>query len=258
MVAILLCAGFGTRLYPITKKRPNALLDIAGKPVLDYQMEQLCGLEDLSEIHLVVNSRFASYFYPWWARWRKHCERNGITVTMHNDGSLNEEDRLGEVGDMAFVARHIDTTKGVIVSAGDNIYRFPLRPVVERFKHSDDSLVLAFPETHYAVLQQHTVIEFDDDGLVTKVYDRSEDPPSQWICANLYFLRPSALALVDDYLDHAGERDRLAQFLSYLVDKQPVRALEMPQGNMRLHINTRYMYEKAKETLANEDVLIGS
>ncbi len=257
MVAILLCAGFGTRLYPITKKRPNALLDIAGKPVLDYQMEQLCDLEDLTEIHIVVNSRFASNFYSCWARWRKRCEQHGITVKLHNDGSLDEENRLGEVGDLAFVARLVDSEKGVIVSAGDNIYRFSIRPMVERFRESDESLVLAFPETHYAVLQQHTVIEFDEDKRVTKVYDRSEDPPSQWICANLYFLQSSALALVADYLEHAGERDRLAQFLAYLVDKQPVRAVEMPRGDMRLHINTRYMYEKAKEALSGEHVLLG-
>lgn len=256
MVAILLCAGFGTRLYPITKKRPNALLDIAGKPVLDYQMEQLCGLEDLSEIHVVVNSRFASDFFPWWARWRKHCEQQGITVRLHNDGSLDEETRLGEVGDLAFASRLVDTTKGVIVSAGDNIYRFPIRPIVERFIQSDESLVLAFPETHYAVLQQHTVIEFDDEKRVTKVYDQDDDPPTQWICPNLYFLRPSALALVSEYLEHAGERDRLPQFLGYLVDKEPVRAVEMLHGNMRLHINTRYMYEKAKETLGREKVLL--
>lgn len=258
MVAILLCAGFGTRLYPITKKRPNALLDIAGKPVLDYQMEQLCGMEDLSEIHIVVNSRFAANFFPWWAKWRKQCEQYGITVKLHNDGSLDEENRLGEVGDLAFVARLVDTTKGVIVSAGDNIYRFPLRPIVDRFMQSDDSLVLAFPETHYAVLQQHTVIEFDDETRVTQIHDQSDDPPSQWICPNLYFLQPSALALVTDYLEHAGERDRLAQFLGYLVKNQPVRAVEMPHANLRLHINTRYMYEKAKEALSKEKVLLES
>lgn len=256
MVAILLCAGFGTRLYPITKKRPNALLDIAGRPVLDYQMDQLCGLEDLSEIHVVVNSRFASHFYRWWPRWRDKCAERGITVTLHNDGSVDEENRLGEVGDLEFVARLIDSSKGVIVSAGDNIYRFPIGPVVDRFREMNESMVLAFPETHPAVLQQHTLIEFDGEGRVTEVYDQPEDPPSQWICANLYFLQPEALKLVDDFLETVGERDRLAHFLDYLVDHLPVRAIEMKRGSMRLHVNTRYMYEKAKEVLSKEPVLI--
>lgn len=256
MVAILLCAGFGTRLYPITKKRPNALLDIAGRPVLDYQMDQLCGLEDLTQIHVVVNSRFASHFYTWWTRWREQCEELGITLTLHNDGSVDEDDRLGEVGDLAFVARRIDSSEGIIVSAGDNIYRFSIDPVVDTFRQSDESIVLAFPETHQAVLQQHTVIEFGEDGRVLEVYDKPLDPPSQWICANLYFLQTEALALIDEFLQTAEERDRLAHFLDYLVDHLPVRAIKMKRGDMRLHINTRYMYEKAKEVLAIESVLI--
>ncbi len=256
MVAILLCAGFGTRLYPITRKRPNALLDIAGRPVLDYQMDQLCRLKDLTEIHVVVNSRFAAHFYTWWRHWRPKCEEHGITLMLHNDGSVNEESRLGEVGDLAFVARLIDASQGVIVSAGDNIYRFSIGPVVERFCRTDESLVLAFPETHHAVLQQHTVIDFDKDGRLTQVYDKPDDPPSQWVCANLYFLQPPALALVDEFLKEAGERDRLAHFLDYLVEHVPVRAIEMNRGSMRLHINTRYMYEKAKETLSKESVLL--
>ena len=256
MVAILLCAGFGTRLYPITKNRPNALLDIAGRPVLDYQMDQFCGLNDLTEIHVVVNSRFAAHFYRWWPRWRTKCAERGITVTLHNDGSLVEEDRLGEVGDLEFVARLVDCSKGVIVSAGDNIYRFPFGPIIDQFRGSDESMVLAFPETHQAVLQQHTVIEFDGEGRVTEVYDQPHDPPTQWICANLYFLQPEALALVNDFLLGAGERDRLAHFLDYLVDQLPVRAIEMKRGSMRLHVNTRYMYEKAKEVLGKEAVLI--
>ncbi len=256
MVAILLCAGFGTRLYPITKKRPNALLDIAGRSVLDYQMDQLCNLDDLSHIHVVVNSRFASHFYTWWMRWREKCEDHGITLTLHNDGSVDEDDRLGEAGDLAFVARLVDSSKGVIVSAGDNIYRFSIDPIVKAFRNADESIVLAFPETHQAVLQQHTVIDFDEDGRVLEVYDKPQDPPSQWICANLYFLQTKALALIDDFLPSADERDRLAHFLDYLVDHLPVRAIKMERGDMRLHINTRYMYQKAKEVLATEDVLL--
>lgn len=256
MVAILLCAGFGTRLYPLTKNRPNALLDIAGKPVLDYQMEQLIKLPDVREIHVVMNSRFASDFYRWWVRWRVRCAERGITLRLHNDGSVDDEHRLGEVGDLEFVVSHIDVSDGAIVSAGDNIYRFSLEPVWERFRESDESLALAFPESHHAVLQQHTVIEFDADKHITKVHDKPDDPPAQWVCPNLFFLQSSALELVDDYLDEAGERDRLARYLAYLAERRPVRVMEMPHGSMRLHINTRYMYEKAREALASESVIL--
>lgn len=257
MIAILLCAGFGTRLYPITKKRPNALLNIAGRPVVDYQMDQLLEVQDLREIHVVANSRFASSFYGWWTVWRDRCAKRGIQVRLHNNGSTDDDHKLGEVGDFDFVVGRLDAPKGAIVSAGDNIYRFNLTPLWEQFRSSDESLVLAFPETHPAVLQQHTVIEFDESKHVTRVHDKPAEPPSQWVCPNLFFLQPSAVELVDDYLAEAGDSDRLAGFLAYLVERQPVRVVEMPEGSMRLHINTRYMYEKAKDVLANEPVVLG-
>lgn len=257
MIAILLCAGFGTRLYPITKNRPNALLNIAGRPVVDYQMDQLLEVPDLREIHVVANSRFASAFYTWWSVWRDRCAEKGIKVRLHNDGSIDEERKLGEVGDFDFVVRRLGTPKGAIVSAGDNIYRFKLAPLWEQFRKADESLVLVFPETHHAVLQQHTVVEFDENGHVTGVHDKPADPPSQWVCPNLFFLQPEAVDLVDDYLAESGDSDRLAGFLAYLVERHPVKAIEMPEGNMRLHINTRYMYEKARDVLAKEPVVMG-
>jgi len=256
MVAILLCAGFGTRLSPLTKNRPNALLDIAGKPVLDYQIEQLLDLDDLREIHVVMNSHFASHFYRWWIEWRDRCEKRGITLILHNDGSVDDDHRLGEVGDLGFVLRRLDPTSGAIVSAGDNIYRFSLTPIWDRFRNSGENVVLAFPETHHQVLQQHTVIEFDDDRRLTAVHDKPQEAPSQWVCPRLYFLQPAALASVGEYLSAAGEKDRLARFLGYLAEHQPVRVLEMPSGSMRLHVNTRYMYEKAREALAREAVVV--
>ncbi|MEX1055867.1 MAG: sugar phosphate nucleotidyltransferase, partial [Rhodothermales bacterium] len=204
MVAILLCAGFGTRLYPLTKNRPNALLDIAGKPVVDYQIEQLLELPDLREIHVVMNSRFASHFYSWWIEWRVRCEERGITLQLHNDGSIDDEHRLGEVGDLGFVLRRLDRASGAVVSAGDNIYRFSLTPIWDQFRSSDENLVLAFPETHRQVLQQHTVVEFDADRRLTAVHDQPQEPPAQWVCPRLYFLQPPALASVNEYLNAAG------------------------------------------------------
>lgn len=252
MHAILLCAGFGTRLHPLTKHTPNALLEVAGKPVLDYQMDQLIELPGLEEIHVVVNSRFAAHFYRWEERWLERLAARGIRLYLHNDGSLDEERRLGEVGDLAFVLRLIDPAKGALVSAGDNVYRFALAPLWEQFQRSDENVVLALPERHHQVLQQHSVITFDDDHLVQQIVDRPESPPAQWVCPTLYFLQPSALGRVNGYLETSEEDDRLACFIDHLAGQEPVRVVPLPEGRLRLHINTRYMYDKARTLLKEE------
>jgi glucose-1-phosphate thymidylyltransferase len=252
MIAILLCAGYGTRQQTLTKHTPNPLLDVAGRQVLDYQMEQFLKLPDLRMIHLVANGRFAAPFYRWWTRWRPEADARGITFCVHNDGSLDAERRLGEVGDLAFVLRIVGRSKGAVVSAGGNIYRFDLRPVWDTFRESDENLVLALPERHHQVLQQHTVIEFGEDGRVEMVHDQPEEPPAHWVCPTLYFLQPAALEEVDGFLRENGDADRLARFLGFLAAKQTVRAVKLPENRLSLHINTRYQFDRANELLKAE------
>ena len=70
MKAILLCAGFATRLYPLTRSRAKPLLQIAGRPLLTDFVEQLFATESFDEILVVANDRFAADFEAWAQRLR--------------------------------------------------------------------------------------------------------------------------------------------------------------------------------------------
>ena len=65
MFAILLCAGYATRLYPLTRDFPKHLLPVAGKPVIDYIVEQIVDFRDLKGIHVVTNANFFNLFEEW-------------------------------------------------------------------------------------------------------------------------------------------------------------------------------------------------
>ena len=51
MIAVILCAGFATRMYPLTENFPKPLLTVAGRPVLDYLMDQIVALPRVQAIH---------------------------------------------------------------------------------------------------------------------------------------------------------------------------------------------------------------
>ena len=59
MKAVVLAAGYATRLYPLTRDRPKALLSVGGKPMLEHLLERLGDVPGLDEIHVVTNSKFA-------------------------------------------------------------------------------------------------------------------------------------------------------------------------------------------------------
>ena len=64
-VAILLCAGYGTRMGPLTDETPKPLLPLAGRPILDYLLDRLLELDGLDAIHLASNAKYAAAFRAW-------------------------------------------------------------------------------------------------------------------------------------------------------------------------------------------------
>lgn len=256
MIAILLCGGFATRLHPLTQQMPNALLDVAGRPLIDYTMDRLLELPELEAVHLVSNSRFTGRFYGWQAAWRGLLEERGVDLVLHNDGALDEPSRRGEVGDLAFALRILGQPEAALVMSGDTIYRFSLRKLWDAFRAGDAHLVLGVPEDHPQVLQQRSVIRFGDDDLLQEVFHHPDEPPTNWVCPPLYFLRGSAFPLVAEYLAEDGDPDALDLFVGYLAGREPVRVQALPGREWRIRINTRFMYEQANQLFAAEQVMV--
>ena len=64
MKAVILAAGYATRLYPLTHDAPKHLLEVGGRPILDRLLEQL-PLEELDTVYVITNAKFADRFREW-------------------------------------------------------------------------------------------------------------------------------------------------------------------------------------------------
>ena len=91
MIGVLLCAGYATRMYPLTKDFPKPLLSVAGKPVIDYFMDQLLVLDELETIHVVTNHRYFSHFNTWQKDWIHRHSSSPFEIVIHNDGSTKND-----------------------------------------------------------------------------------------------------------------------------------------------------------------------
>ena len=65
MKALILCAGYATRLYPLTLNQPKQLLSIASRPMLDYSMDKIEQIDEIDEVYVVTNEKFAPSFEAW-------------------------------------------------------------------------------------------------------------------------------------------------------------------------------------------------
>jgi glucose-1-phosphate thymidylyltransferase len=94
VIAVLLCAGYATRMYPLTADFPKPLLPVAGKPVIDYLVEQIIDLPEVNRIHVVTNAKFVEHFNAWQAKWRSAMASKKITLDIHNDGTMTARPKM--------------------------------------------------------------------------------------------------------------------------------------------------------------------
>ncbi len=255
MIAILLCAGFATRMYPMTRDFPKPLLPVADRPVLDYLMDQIVELQGLREVHLVSNARFFKHFEQWRSGWQTVLESKNIQIDLHNNGIICSEDRLGAVRDLHLTINSLPTPSKALVSAGDNIYRFRLRPLWQQFLTHKEHFIIGLPEDDEARLKKTGVLMLAHDNRVVRLHEKPRRPPSTWSCPPLYFFHESAWRILDEYIQDSDQYDAPGSFIDYLCQNEEVNAFKPAAG--RLDIGSIKTYQAADKLLRKESIMIG-
>ncbi len=252
MNAIVLCAGFATRMAPLTKRFPKPLLPVADRPVIDYLMDQLAELPHLSTVHIVTNDRFFSHFVKWRKSWLRSNREKIASVEITNDGATANENRLGAAADLQLVLQKIGDPSRTLVSAGDNIYRFGLGPLWQQFLQGACHRIVALPESDEQRLKKTGVLELQANDRVLRLLEKPRQPPSNWICPPLYFFKASVGAQLDAFLATSENRDAPGHFIAYLCRQQPVYAFRL--ASTRLDIGSIDTYREADRLLRQDPI----
>ena len=256
MIAYLLCAGFGTRMRPLTEETPKSLLPVRGRPILDYLMDELREWTTLDAIHVAVNHRDADAFRTWASEWRPIFGAEDVTVQVHDDGVSTPDEQLGAVGDLHFLLERTDfPDDGALVSGGDSLYRVPLAPILNTFDGTS-SRVLALHEPDSAQRRQSSTLQLDG-SRVTGLVEDPDATSSTRICPSWHLLSPAALQTVPPYLARGGDPDTLGTFIHTLAQQQCVTAIRLPErAHLRLHCNTPADLERTRRLLDEESLLL--
>src|SRR5215475_8728720 len=139
MKVIILAAGYATRLYPLTRTEPKPLLPVAGKPMIEYVLDNLSPIGGLDRIYVVTNAKFAQHFEKWADEYRRSKAKLDFMIV--NDGSTDDSNKLGAIGDLHLVLTRERVDDDIIVVAGDNLFSEPLTDF-GRFCRTKESPVL--------------------------------------------------------------------------------------------------------------------
>ena len=218
MKALLLAAGYAIRLYPLTLNKPKPLLPVAGKPVIEYMLDIVEPIKEVDEVFVVTNDKFHRHFEEWGAR---VSSKKKITIV--NDGTLTNEDRLGATGDMEFVIEKKKINDDLLVLAGDNIFTADLTGFLNFSVSKRPSVSIGLYDVKdLALAKKYGIVSLDSSKKIVEFREKSDNPASTLAAMCLYFFPEEKLDIVKTYLSADIAKDAPGYFLEWLSKKEAI------------------------------------
>lgn len=218
MKCILPCAGYATRLYPLTENFPKALLDIEkNKPLLNYTIEEINKIDEIDEIFLITNDRFYDIFKKW-----ADEINNKKPIYVVNDHTTCNDDRLGTIGDLEYLINSRNIYDDLLIILGDNLFDFNLRPFVDFAQQKQAFVVGGQTENDKNLLMNLGVIEADSELRVIGFEEKPSEPKGNIKSLGIYFYPKETIPVIKQYLEEGNRPDAPGYFVSYLYPRQVV------------------------------------
>jgi glucose-1-phosphate thymidylyltransferase len=210
MKLLVIAAGYATRLYPLTRDRPKALLPVGGRPMLDRVLEALAGI-GADETYVVTNDRFAQQFEEWAA------VRPGVRVL--NDGTTSDDDKLGAIGDIAFVLDEAPVDDDLVVVAGDNLFSDDLAGFGRYVRERDAPVLALYDVGDLGQMSKYNAVETDAEGRITFFEEKPATPTSTLSGIALYFYPRRTLPLIRRYVAEGNNPDQPGRLVEWLYPR---------------------------------------
>ena len=219
MKAIILAAGYATRLYPLTLNMPKALLPIGKKPIIDHILAQMDTVEDLDEIYVVSNDKFAGHFEEW-----AKTVQSRVPIKVLNDGTTDDSNKRGAIGDISFVIDKMQIDDDLMVIAGDNFFTYSLKDYVRFFREKDRDCVCVKVWEDESQLSQFGIALLDWAGKVLDIEEKPAKPKSNTVVFAAYLYKKETVPMFREYLAAGNKPDAPGNFPAWLYRRKEVYA----------------------------------
>lgn len=220
MKCILLCAGYATRLFPLTENFPKALLEIEdNKPLLNYILDEVNTLDEVDEIYVVTNNRYNEHFENW-----AKTVNSKKPIKVINDHTNNNDDRLGAIGDISYTINLENINDDVLIIAGDTLFDYKLKDMISYYKEVKAPIVACKEIDDIEILKRCATVKVKDDNRIVDLVEKNNNPESNIVAFATYVYPKEVLKYINSYLEEGNNPDAPGYFAEYLYKKVPVYA----------------------------------
>ncbi len=219
MKAVILAAGYATRLYPLTIDTPKCLLSVSGRTILDRLCDKLNEITSLDQVLVVSNAKF----YDRLRQWQQKAATKA-PVSVINDGTRSNDKRLGAIGDLSLGLKTIGIDDDVLMFASDNLFEEDLGGFTRFCSEHRQAVCIAVYDIGDPKLAagKFGVIETEKDGRVRAIEEKPAQPRSSLIGMGVYYFPKPSLPLVAEYLAGNEAQDAPGHYIRWLAQKTDI------------------------------------
>jgi glucose-1-phosphate thymidylyltransferase len=226
MKLLILAAGYATRLYPLTLSQPKPLLPVAGKPMIDHVLDNLAAIDGIDRVYVVTNAKFAPHFQTWAAHYR--AEKGRFDFTVVNDGSTDDTNKLGAIGDIHFVLTQQRLEDDLIVVAGDNLFSQPLGGFGAFCRERQAPVLGVYDVGDLEEIKKYNALGLGPDGRILFFEEKPKQPASTLTGIALYYYPRAVLPLIRQYVAEGNNPDQPGRLVQWLYPRIPVYTWRVP------------------------------
>jgi glucose-1-phosphate thymidylyltransferase len=226
MKVLILAAGYATRLYPLTLTRPKPLLAVAGKPMIDYVLDNIAPIGGIDRVYVVTNAKFAGHFQEWADDYR--ARKSKLDFTIINDGSTDDSNKLGAIGDINLVITKEIIDDDLIIVAGDNLFSESVQGFGAVCREKKAPVLAVFDVGSLEEIKKYNSITLDAQGKITFFEEKPKAPTSTLTGIALYYYPKSTLPLIRQYIAEKNNPDQPGRLVEWLYQRTPVYTWRVP------------------------------
>ena len=246
MKVLILAAGYATRLYPLTLTQPKPLLPVAGQPMIEYVLDNLAPIGGIDRVYVVTNAKFAGHFQQWSEAYR--AGKSKLDFTIVNDGSTDDRNKLGAIGDLNLVITREKIHDDLIVVAGDNLFSQSLEDFGRHCRKMNAPVLAVYDVGSLEEIKKYNSISLDAAGRITFFEEKPAQPASTLTGIALYYYPRAILPLIQQYVAEGNNPDQPGRLVQWLYKRTPVYTWRVP--GIWFDIGSKESLEQANQIFA--------
>ena len=213
MVALILAAGYGTRLYPLTLNKPKALLEVGGKTILDRLVGAIGLIKECKKAFIVTNEKFYENLHKWAV-----SSRYSFEIEVINDATTSNETRLGAIGDINIVLEKEKINDDLLITGSDNLFDLDLRDFA-KFGHKKRpfSSIALFDVGDKELAKKYGICNLDKDNKVIDFQEKPPSPKSTLAATALYYIPKEKVEKIREYMKTNLSKDAPGNLMKWLA-----------------------------------------